>query len=122
MPSTTVSRPMLWTGRIMSALPVLIILLGAVMKLMKLPAVVEGFAHAGAPEKLIIPVGLIELTCVVTYVIPRTAVLGAILMTDCWVGPRSRLCGLAILRFRCPSFLGCWHGADCTCGTSGCEN
>jgi len=83
MPSATapVSKTMLWTGRVMSALPVLLILLGAVMKLMKLPAVIEGFAHGGVPEKLIVPVGLIELTCVVVYLIPRTAVLGAILMT-----------------------------------------
>ena len=50
------------------------------MKLMKLPSVLEGFARAGLPEKLIIPVGLIELICVVVYAIPRTAVLGAILM------------------------------------------
>ena len=65
----------------MSALPVLLILLGAVMKLMKTAAVIEGFARCGVPERLIVPVGLIELTCVVVYLIPRTAVLGAILMT-----------------------------------------
>jgi len=76
-----VSKTMLWTGRVMSALPVLLILLGAVMKLMKLPAVIEGFAQSGVPEKLIVPVGLIESTCVVVYLIPQTAVLGAILMT-----------------------------------------
>lgn len=76
-----VSTKALWTGRVMSALPVLLILLGAVMKLLKLPGVIEGFDRAGVPHRLIIPVGLIELTCVVVYLIPRTAVLGAILMT-----------------------------------------
>lgn len=82
MPSThTISKPILWTSRIMSALPVLLVLFGSVLKLMKTPAVIEGFARAGVPEKLIVPVGLIELTCVVIYLIPRTAVLGAILMT-----------------------------------------
>ncbi|HEX4784768.1 MAG TPA: DoxX family protein [Candidatus Sulfotelmatobacter sp.] len=75
------SKTMLWTGRVMSALPVLLILLGSVMKLMRLLSVVEGFARAGVPERLIIPVGLIELLCVVVYLIPQTAVLGAILMT-----------------------------------------
>lgn len=65
----------------MSALPVLFVLMGSVMKLMKLPAVIEGFAHAGLPGRLIIPVGMIEMTCVVVYLIPQTAVLGAILMT-----------------------------------------
>jgi DoxX-like family len=76
-----ISKTMLWTGRVMSALPVLLVLMGAVMKLLRLPGVIEGFARAGAPQKLIMPVGLIELTCVVVYLIPRTAVLGAILMT-----------------------------------------
>jgi len=75
------SKGKLWAGRIMSALPVLFILLGSVMKLMRLPAVIEGFAKSGVPERLIIPVGMIELICVVVYLVPRTAVLGAILMT-----------------------------------------
>lgn len=65
----------------MSVLPILLVLLGSVMKLMKLPKVFEAFVHAGLPASLIVPVGLIELMCVVVYVIPRTAVLGAILMT-----------------------------------------
>jgi len=65
----------------MSALPVLMVLMASVMKLMKLPQVIEGFDRVGAPEYLIIPVGLIELICCVVYLIPRTSVLGAILMT-----------------------------------------
>jgi hypothetical protein len=82
MPSTpAVSKPVLWISRIMSALPVLLVLFGSVVKIMKTPAVIEGFARSGVPEKLIVPVGMIELTCVVVYLIPRTAVLGAILMT-----------------------------------------
>ena len=79
--STTISKTALWTGRVMSALPVLLILLGSIMKLMRHPSVLEGFARAGIPERLILPVGLIELVCVVVYLIPRTSVLGAILMT-----------------------------------------
>jgi hypothetical protein len=69
--AVTPSTKMLWMGGIMSAIPVLLVL----------PAVHEGFAKAGLSEQLIVPVGLIELTCVVVYLIPRTAVLGAILMT-----------------------------------------
>ena len=78
---TPISKPALWTGRVMSALPILLVLMSSVMKLLKLPAVVEGFARAGLPQHLILPVGIIELVCVVVYVIPRTSVLGAILMT-----------------------------------------
>lgn len=76
-----ISKGALWTGRVMSALPVLLLLMSAVMKLMKLPAVIEGSAHAGLPERLIVPVGIIELGCTVLYAIPATSVLGAILMT-----------------------------------------
>lgn len=76
-----VSKPMLWTGRIMSVLPILMVLFGSVAKLFRFPGVVEGFARAGIAERLIVPIGILELICVVVYAIPRTAVLGAILMT-----------------------------------------
>jgi len=76
-----VSKAALWTGRVMSALPVLLVLFGSVVKLMKTPSVIEGFAHSGLPASLIVPVGIIEMICVVVYVIPQTSVLGAILMT-----------------------------------------
>jgi DoxX-like protein len=79
--SSPVSKTTLWIGRVMSALPVLLVLLSSVMKLMKMAAVVEGFARTGLSERLIIPVGVIELVCVIVYVIPQTAALGAILMT-----------------------------------------
>ncbi len=79
--TSSASKSTLWIGRVMSALPVFFVLMGSVMKLMRLPAVIEGAAHAGLPERLIIPVGIIEMTCVVLYLIPQTAVLGAILMT-----------------------------------------
>jgi DoxX-like family len=89
-----VSKVALWTGRVMSALPVLLVLFGSVMKLMKTPSVIEGFAHAGLPAALIVPVGIIELICVLVYVIPQTAVLGAILMTGLLGG--ATLTGLRI--------------------------
>jgi hypothetical protein len=81
MAQDSISKGALWTGRVMSAFPIFIVLMGSVMKLMRLPAVHEGFARAGLSDNLIVPVGLIELICVITYVIPATAVLGAILMT-----------------------------------------
>lgn len=79
--TSSVSRAALWTGRVMSALPVLLVLMGSVLKLMKTASVYEGFARVGLPERLIVPVGVTELVCVLVYVFPRTAVLGAILMT-----------------------------------------
>ena len=76
-----VSRKILWTGRIMSAVPVLLTLFGAVMKVAKVAAAVEGMTRAGIPERLVVPIGILELICVTAYVIPRTSVLGAILLT-----------------------------------------
>lgn len=79
--ASAVSKPMLWTGRIMSAIPVLMVLMAAVMKLIKATPVVEGTMRAGFSERLIVPIGILELTCVIVYLVPRTAVLGAILLT-----------------------------------------
>jgi hypothetical protein len=76
-----ISAKVIWTGRITSAVPVLLILLGATMKLMMLPPVLEGFARSGYSEHLVFPIGLIELICAIVYLIPRTSVLGAILLT-----------------------------------------
>jgi hypothetical protein len=79
--TATVSRKMLWTGRMVSALPVLMLLFSGVMKVMKPVPVVQGFAHYGYPERLILLIALLEIASTIVYVIPRTTVLGAILMT-----------------------------------------
>ncbi len=76
-----VLKKMLWAGRIMSTLPVLMLLFSGVMKLVKPAPVVEGFAHLGYPESLALGLGTVELACTVVYVVPRTSVLGAILLT-----------------------------------------
>jgi hypothetical protein len=76
-----VSKGRLWTGRIMSALPVLFLLMDGVMKLMKPDFVVKATVQLGYPENVIVGLGIIVLVCVILYVIPRTAVLGAILLT-----------------------------------------
>lgn len=76
-----VSKKILWAGRIVSALPVLMLLFSGVMKLVKPAAVVEGFVRLGYPESHSLGIGLVELFCTALYVIPRTSVLGAILLT-----------------------------------------
>jgi hypothetical protein len=80
-PSAPVSKKMLWAGRVMSALPVAMLLMSAVMKFMKPAPVVEGFSHLGLPETLALPLGVLEFACTVVYLIPRTSILGAILLT-----------------------------------------
>jgi hypothetical protein len=76
-----VSSKRLWAGRIVSALPVLLLLFSGTMKLFKVPAVTEGMAHYGYPEHLIVLIGMLEVGCTIVYLVPRTALLGAILMT-----------------------------------------
>jgi len=76
-----VSQKLLWAGRIVSVLPVLMLLFSGTMKVMKLAPVVQGFARYGYPERLILLIGFLEISCTILYAIPRTTVLGAILMT-----------------------------------------
>jgi hypothetical protein len=110
--SSPVSKTTLWIGRVMSALPVLLVLFGSVMKLMKTASVIEGFVRAGVPERLIIPVGIIELVCVIVYVIPQTAVLGAILMTGLLGGATITTLRIADPTYPMPVVLGmlAWGG------------
>jgi DoxX-like family len=79
--TATVSKGTLWTGRIMSALAALFMLMDSVMKLMKPAPVLEAFAQLGYPESLAAGLGILQLVCVVIYVVPRTSILGAILLT-----------------------------------------
>jgi hypothetical protein len=76
-----VSRKNLWAGRIISALPILFLLMDGVMKLMKPRIVVETTVQLGYPESVILPLGIVLLISTVLYLIPRTALLGAILLT-----------------------------------------
>jgi hypothetical protein len=55
--------------------------MSAAMKFAKPQPVIDGFTKLGWPEKLATPLGLVELACTVLYLIPQTAVLGAILLT-----------------------------------------
>lgn len=71
----------LWTGRILSWLVALGLGFSAVMKLTHPPSLDEGFKHLGWPVTAALGLGVVELLCVVLYVLPRTAVLGAILAT-----------------------------------------
>lgn len=76
-----VSKGKLWVGRIMSWLPALFLLVDGVMKLFKPAVVVEATVKLGYPENTILPIGIVLTVCTIIYLIPRTAVLGAILLT-----------------------------------------
>src|SRR5438105_3996044 len=76
-----VSAAAYWAGWILSAIPVLLLLVSGVMKLLKPQAVVEGVQALGWREEYALGLGILELSCVAVYLIPRTSVLGAILLT-----------------------------------------
>ena len=77
----TISKKLLWTGRILSGLAVLFFLVDGAMKLGKPAVVVEATRQLGYPESDIVGIGILLLTCTLLYVLPRTSVLGAILLT-----------------------------------------
>ena len=71
----------MWAGRIISALPVLFLLFDAVIHIIRIGPVDKAFADLGYAASLAVPLGIIELICLILYVIPRTSVLGAVLLT-----------------------------------------
>jgi hypothetical protein len=75
------SRGMLWTGRILTVLITLFLLFDSSIKLVKAPAAVQGTVQLGYPESKIVPIGLVLLASLVLYLLPRTSILGAILLT-----------------------------------------
>lgn len=84
MADTTAAQPkwMTWGGRVLTALPALLLAFSGVMKLSGSAQVVEGFTvKFGFPASVIVPIGLVELACTLAYLVPRTAVLGAVLLT-----------------------------------------
>lgn len=105
-------RGMVWIGRIASALPVVLMGMSAVMKLARAPNVLEGWARFGYPPSALLPIGLVELLCVVLYLIPRTAVLGAILVTGYLGGATATHVRAGEAVFVAPAILGvlAWGG------------
>ena len=76
---TNNKRP--WAGYIVTAIPVLFLLLDAVGKFVRPEAVVKGTVELGYPEAVIVPLGIVLLISLILYVVPGTSVLGAILLT-----------------------------------------
>lgn len=82
---TTTTTPIVnarrWTGRLLSAVPVVILIIDAVLKLIRTAPMTHGMARLGYADGLVRGIGAVLLVCIAVYVIPRTAVLGAILLT-----------------------------------------
>lgn len=78
---TSAKRWMLWAGRGLSLWPAFVIVLSATWKLTRNPGYVAEFARIGWPDSALTGLALLQLGCLALYLIPPTAVLGAVLLT-----------------------------------------
>ena len=79
--ATGISKGSLWTGRIVTALVFLFMLFDGGIKVLRMAPAVEGTARLGYPTSLVLPIGVVALVCTFLYAIPRTSILGAVLLT-----------------------------------------
>jgi hypothetical protein len=75
------SRRALWAGRVLSGLVTAFLLFDAGIKLSRHPMAIEGTTQLGYPAGVVFGLGLVQLACLALYLVPRTAVLGAVLWT-----------------------------------------
>jgi hypothetical protein len=79
--NTVERRWHLWTGRILGGLAVAFLAFDAVGKLLRVEPVVEGTRQLGYPPGLVFGLGVTLLACVLVYLVPRTSVIGVVLLT-----------------------------------------
>lgn len=77
----SIAKKRLWAGRIVSGLAILFLLFDSAMKVLRLTPAVQGTIQLGYPPSVVFGLGVVLLVCTIAYAIPRTAVLGAILLT-----------------------------------------
>lgn len=70
-----------WGGRILTGVTILFLTFDAVAKIAGAKQAVEGSVQLGYPASTVVPIGVVLLACVILYAIPRTAPLGAVLLT-----------------------------------------
>ena len=81
MQTESSSKKMIWTGRILTVLSSLFLLLDGVMKILKPVQVLEATARLGYPVTTLTGIGVTLIACTLLYVLSRTSILGAILLT-----------------------------------------
>jgi len=77
----SISAGRLWSARILSTLLILFLLFDGITKVVRESHVVEAFNRLGIPVSRAPGIGVLVLVCALVYAVPRTAVLGAILIT-----------------------------------------
>ncbi len=71
----------LWAARILTTIAALFLLFDSIAKLLKVPQAIDATAQLGFPESSIAGIGLVLLACTLVYLVPRTSVVGALLLT-----------------------------------------
>ena len=71
----------LWTGRVVSGLAVAFLIFDSVGKLLEVQPVIDGTKQLGYPPDIVFSLGVTLLSCVIAYLVPRTSLLGAVLLT-----------------------------------------
>ena len=79
--AVTNSRGKVWTGRALSGIAAAFLFMDGLAKLLRLQPVIDGTAQLGYPLDVVFTLGLVLTACVLAYVVPRTSVLGALLLT-----------------------------------------
>jgi hypothetical protein len=71
----------IWTGRILTGIGVLFLAFDLSLKLLQVPMALQGTTELGYATSIVLPLGIVELICLIAYLVPQTSVLGAILWT-----------------------------------------
>jgi DoxX-like family len=110
----SVSKKQLWTGRTLSSVISLLFLLDGGAKLFKPAPVVQATTQLGYPEATIVGIGILLIVCTALYLIPRTAIIGAVLLSGYLGGAVASNVRVSAPWFNIlfPVFLGClvWAG------------
>ena len=81
IPAARTRRATRWTARVLTALPVLFLIMDATIKLVRRPEVAESMNRLGWSTEIAVPIGALELVLIALYLVPRTALVGAVLLT-----------------------------------------
>ena len=112
--TASLPKKLLWPGRAISAIPIWFLFVDAMAKLVRPAPIADLYLRIGYPDSVITGLGILLLVCVIVHVIPRTAILGAILLTG-YLGGATAIflrVGDPLSSIVLPSFLGLliWGG------------
>jgi hypothetical protein len=110
--TASVPKKGLWAGRIITALTLVFVLFDCSLKLLQQTPAVQATTQLGYPAKLVLAIGIAEFVCVLLYTVPRTSILGAILLTGYLGGATATQVRLGNPWFLFPVVLGVlvWGG------------